>query len=299
MKKYLVVGGCSYAHNNIDDILNIIGLDIEPIHVNTPASSNKFISESIISICEFLISNGIPSENILVLNNFTQIGRANPILPKSLKTEIKESLSPTENRTFKDNPYYEFYNSFVSVLGRMYYLLIGYNKVPLSVKSWIKKQENYYWKVKEPITYFEEYLTEIILMQRYLKDKNIFQISYMMSNVFEGWDLDLSHSYNNFKKWELPSMQGYKHICELSRITKILWDMVDLDKICFHQTENNKYGGIDEYFIDKFKDKKYLHDDSFDTNYFYGNHPNKEVYDSFTNEYIKPKLLKWKAQHIL
>lgn len=299
MKKYLVVGGCSYAHKDLDRILDIIGFEVETINVNTPASSNKYISESIISVCELLLDSGIPSENIIVLNNFTQIGRANPIIPKPLKPEIKKSLNPSEHRSFKHNPYYTFYNSFVSVLGRVYYLLIGYGGKSPSVKSWINKQEDYYWNVKPPITHFEEYLTEIILMQRYLKDKNIFHISYMMSNVFEGWDLNLSHCYTNFKKWELPSMEGYKHISELSRMTKILWDMVDLDTICFHETKNNKYGGIDEYFIDKFKDKKYLHDDSFKSTTFFGNHPDEEVYKKFTNELLKPKLLKWKAQHIL
>ena len=299
MKKYLIVGGCSYAHKNLNKVLDIIGFDIETVHVNTSASSNRYISESIMLVCNLLLDSGVASENIIVLNNFTQIGRANPIIPTPLKPKIKESLLATEHRSFKNNQYYTFYNSFVSVLGRVYYLLIGYGGKSPSVQSWIDKQENYYSNVKPPIAHFEEYLTEIILMQRYLKDKNIFHISYMMNNVFEGWDLNLSHCYTNFRKWELPSMKGYRHISELSSMTKILWDMVDLDTMCFYQTKNNKFGGIDEYFVDKFNDIKYLHDFSEDNYTFYGNHPNEEIYGSFTEKYIKPKLLKWKAQHIL
>lgn len=299
MKRYIIVGGCSYAHNDLNSVSNIVGNDVEFLNINTSASSNRYISESIISTCDLLLKNGIPSQNIFVLNNFTQIGRVNPVLPKELQLEVEKSIGRCEIRSFFQYPYYKFSINFVTVNERMYHLLIGYHGKSSSVKSWISEQEKYYFNIKNPISYFEDYLTDIVMMQNYLKQNKILFASYMMNNVFDGWKDNLSHSYTSFTKWELPSTKEYKHISELSNTTRILWEMIDLDKIVFYKTEKNKYGGIDEYFIDKFKDRKYLHDKSSHSNVFYGNHPNECVYGSFTNELLKPKLKKWIQKNLL
>lgn len=300
-KKYIVIAGCSYAHKSLKTIHELLDSpndeEMEFIHVNTSASNNEYICESILLTCNSLLNEKVNPSNILVINNYTQIGRFNPVVPKELESEIEKTLTKTEYRSLKSFSY-EFFNTFVKVNKRLYSLMLGSYGLPNRSKKWIEEHEKYFTTLKRPLSYFEDYLKSIIFVQKYLKEKKIEQISFMMSNVFEGWDNDLSHIYTKSKEWKLPSTKDTKHISELSEILKIYWDIVDLDKITFYKTEENKYGGIDEYFINEFTDKKYLQDvDS--RGYWFANHPIEEVYEKFTDELLKPKLLKWKAQHIL
>jgi hypothetical protein len=165
--------------------------------------------------------------------------------------------------------------------------------LPKSISSWINSVDEIY-KKKNPIYFFENYLSDIIFLQNFCKIKNVTCVSYMMNNVFEGWYDDFSHVYNKNKKWELPSMKNTKHISEMSELTKVFWKMINLNNIIFYKTNTNKYGGIDEYFIDKFSDIKYLENIPLDDYTWFSNHPNETVYEKFTIDLLKYKILEWK-----
>ena len=293
MQKYIIIGGCSYSNKSIKSIKSIIGdPNIEIIEIGTPASSNKYISDSIIFLVDELLTNKILSKNILVINNFTQIGRENPIVPNELTNKIEESLELKNEKKYF-NFTYSFYESFVKIKSRIYYLMNNSSDLPKSISSWTNSVEEMY-KKKNPIYFFENYLSDIIFLQNFCKIKNVTCVSYMMNNVFEGWYDDFSHVYNKNKKWELPSMKNTNHISEMSELTKVFWKMINLNDIVFYKTNTNKYGGIDEYFIDKFSDIKYLENTPLDDYTWFSNHPNETVYEKFTIALLKNKILEWK-----
>jgi hypothetical protein len=78
----------------------------------------------------------------------------------------------------------------------------------------------------------------------------------------------------------------------MSDYCKVLWDSIDLDMFAFYTTEENKYGGMDEYMIDNFCERKYMQDDPQD-NFYFGNHPQKDVYIDFAKKFMMDKILKW------
>lgn len=300
-KKYIIIAGCSYAHKSLETIHKILGSPneehLEFVNVNTSSASNEFILESILFACNSLLKENVSPKNILVINNFTQIGRLNLVVPSEFEKDIENTLKVTELRKVNDLTY-KFFNTFVQINKRIYHLMIGHYGLTSSLKAWVTQKESYYTKEKRTLSYFEDYLKSIILLQSFLKQNKIEHISFMMSNVFEGWFDDLSHVYTKSTEWKLPSTKNTKHISELSEILSIFWKMIDLSKISFYESEENKYGGIDEYFIDKFKKKSYLEDvDS--RGYFFGNHPVDEVYEEFTKELMKDKILKWNQQNLL
>lgn len=301
IERYIVNGGCSYVHKSIDSIRKILGhsiTNIEVIDIDCPASSNRYISESIITAVNVLLEKGIDSEKIIVINNFTQIGRENPIVPEKIQNEIKNNFLITQNRV-NYGVNYKFYNSFVELNKRMYCLMIGDEGLSEYGKEWYKKQEFYIEESRNITSVFENYLLDIVNLQRFLKNKKINHVSFLMNNVIDGWDKNFSHLYTKSTKWELPSTKNTIHISEFSEYCKILWESIDFESLLFYKTENNKYGGIDEYFIDKIKDVDYLENTPQNKGEFYSNHPKSKVYELFTNEVLEPKLKKWKIQNIL
>lgn len=300
MKKYILIGGCSYFHKSVNTIIDILGYSFdktEVINIECSASSNKYISESIILSVDSLINSGVSSDDIIVINNFTQIGRINKVVPSEIQKEIKSNLKSTEKRKTK-NLTYTFYNYFVEIQNRMYCLMIGNDGISSTIKDWYNTQEHNIETQKRIENNFEEYLKNIVLVQSYLKSKNIKNLSFLMNNVFDGWNSEFSHVYTKNKKWELPSTRNTLHISDISDFAKSLWNMIDLDSFVFYETKNNKYGGIDEYFVDKFGDVSFLENNPLNYHQFYSNHPNEDVYKSFTNDLMKSKIEKWK-QNIL
>ena len=296
MKKYILIGGCSYFHKSVNTIVDILGYsdtESQIINIECPAGSNKYISESIILSIDSLIDYGVSSDDIIVINNFTQIGRINPIVPFEIQTEIKLNTNPSEKRKI-NNLTYTFYNSFVEIQNRMYSLMIDDTGLSSNGKEWYTQQEFYIENQKRFETNFEEYLESIVLLQSYLKLKNIKNLSFLMNNVFDGWESDFSHIYTKNKKWELPSTKNTLHISDISDFAKSLWNMIDMSSFVFYETENNKYGGIDEYFIDKFGNLSFLENNPLNYYQFYSNHPNEDVYELFTNDLMKSKLEQWK-----
>lgn len=304
MEKYIVFGGCSYSHKNPQTVQEIVfnkkvedfdgSESINQIFVGNSAYSNKLISESIILSVETLLKNKVNPKNILVINNFTQVGRENVLVPKELSEIIKKNIIP--DITPNDyNITSKTYEGFVENQNSMYSLLTSDYNNP-SIRDWSKTQEKYFFSNKTEILYFEEYLKDIIILQTYLSSVNVESISYMMSNVFEGWSDGISHIYTSNTEWSLPSLKDTKHIKEMSNICNVMWEMIDLSKFAFYTQEENKYGGVDEFFINEIIDETKLEDYSKELGHFYGRHPNHEVYSKFTKKVLSKKIIEWKLK---
>ena len=303
MKKYIIIGGCSYAYKDPGKYLLPLRIsengheldydDVEFLMLGASSASNEFITEAIIIAVSSLLENGVLPKDILVINNFTQIGRTSVKLPIEYY-EIANDILKFDNFDIREYTYspIQFTQSLVKVKNQIYSFLISDRNLKGSIKDWYDYQSSIIYTKKTIQEHFESYLSSIVTLQSFVKKNNIKTISFLMNNVFDGWDSDYNHIYNNHKEFNLPSTKGTKHISEISDYTKALWDCIDLDMFVFHTTNENKYGGIDEYLLDKFPDKKYFLDPSI-KNFYFGNHPTGKIYYEFAKEYMINQINDW------
>jgi hypothetical protein len=294
MKKYIIISGCSYAYKGSQYLLSLLTpFDVELINIGANSASNEYISESTIIAVKSLLDDGVLSKDILVINNFTQIFR--PIV--KLPYEYYKKTIPffddidCDRREYR-NISYASTQSLLKFKNQIFSFLVSDKNLNGSIKDWYNYQSQIY-PVKFIVQqHFEIYLQSIVVMQSFLKKHNICNISFLMNNVFDGWDDEFRHVYNVHSEFNLPKTIGTKHICEISDYTKVLWECIDLESFIFHQTDENRYGGIDEFMLDKYPDRKYLQN-SEKINFIFGNHPNEEIYHKFTDEYMLAKLNNW------
>jgi hypothetical protein len=294
MKKYIIISGCSYAYRDPTHLVSLLKpFDIQLINIGASAAGNEYISESTIIAVKSLLEVGILPKDILVINNFTQIFR--PVV--KLPYEYHKKAEPLFHNNDCDKREYEniSYTSTPALLkfqNQIYSFLISSENLTHEIKDWYSYQSQVY-RVKRIVEqYFEIYLQSIVVMQSFLKKHNIFNISFLMNNVFDGWDAEFRHVYNGHSELSLPNTIGTKHISQISDYTKVLWDCIDLDSFIFHQTERNKYGGIDEFMLDRYPDRKYFQNPE-KLDFIFGNHPDGQIYHNFTDEYMVDKLKNW------
>ena len=294
MKKYIIISGCSYAYRDPTHLVSLLKpFDIQLINIGASAAGNEYISESTIIAVKSLLEVGILPKDILVINNFTQIFR--PVV--KLPYEYHKKAEPLFHNNDCDKREYEniSYTSTPALLkfqNQIYSFLISSENLTHEIKDWYSYQSQVY-RVKRIVEqYFEIYLQSIVVMQSFLKKHNIFNISFLMNNVFDGWDDEFRHVYNGHSELSLPNTIGTKHISQISDYTKVLWDCIDLDSFIFHQTEGNKYGGIDEFMLDRYPDRKYFQNPE-KLDFIFGNHPDGQIYHNFTDEYMVDKLKNW------
>jgi hypothetical protein len=306
MKKYVIIAGCSYAFREPENLLPVkfdrFGDkneydDIEFIYIGASSASNEFIVESITITIDSLFDIGILPQNIFVINNFTQIGRPFVKLPNEYHKMANDIISTysNDNRYLTKqhtNPFYYSVQSLIKIKNQIYSFLISDKNLSGPIKDWYDHYNNVRFTLKTINEYFESYLNSIVILQSFLKKYDIKHISFLMNNTFDGWDNEFKHLYNNHTTFTLPSTKGTKHISNISDYTKVLWDCIDLNSFVFHQTKENKYGGIDEYMLDKYPNKKYLQNPEREELIF-GNHPNAFIYKKFAEDYIVDNFINW------
>lgn len=305
MKKYIIITGCSYAYK-AESYLKLLlkrlsnkrnkllsgDLNIQLINIGASSAGNEYISESTIIAVNTLLEDGVSSNDIFVLNNFTQIFRPVVKLPYEYHKKVEPLFAEAADIRINGKIHYASTASLLKLQNQIYSFLITNYNLTHEVRDWYNYQLEIY-RVKRIVEqYFEKYLESIVIMQTFLKKHKIGNISFLMNNVFDGWTDELSHVYSSNTKFSLPSTKGTKHISDITDYTKVLWDSIDLDSFAFHQTPENKYGGIDEYMLDKFPDKSYLQD-KITNGFYFGNHPNDIIYERFTDEYLSDKLKNW------
>jgi hypothetical protein len=295
-KKYVVIAGCSYSYKAYTFIANMLSkYSYEIIHVGASSAGNKFISESVLITLKSLLESGISNKDIFVFINFTQVGRAVVKLPYEYHSKV-ENLFLDDSNAVKiynnGNIKFQSCKSLLKFQNQIYSFLIMDNGLTNDLKTWFDYQLkiNPFNKIVEE--QFETYLESIVITQSFLKKYNIDSVSFLMNNVFEGWDSNFKHKYNNHTEMILPDLTNTKHISNITDYTKVLWDCIDLDMFVFHPTETNKYGGIDEYMLDKYPDRKYFQNPELEDMIF-GNHPKDEIYEYFSNDYMKDRVKHW------
>jgi hypothetical protein len=293
MKRYIILAGCSYTYRAINYLITLLdNSDIEIINIGANSAGNEFISESVMITVKYLLEDGVLPKDIMVINNFTQIFRPVVKLPIEYYIKVQPLFAYSSDVRKVRNITYKSCISLIQIQNQIYSFLISNRGLTHEVKDWYDFQSNTYRVRRIVEQYFETYLASIVTMQSFLKTHSINNISFLMNNVFEGWNSEFEHVYSKHNQFSLPSTKETKHISEISDYTKVLWDCIDLNSFVFHQTDKNKYGGIDEYMLDKFPDKKYLQD-IIKNEFYFGNHPNNTIYEKFTDEYMKDKIKNW------
>jgi hypothetical protein len=295
-KKYVVIAGCSYSYKAYTFIANMLSkYSYEIIHVAASSAGNKFISESVLITLKSLLESGISNKDIFVFINFTQVGRAVVKLPYEYHFKVENLfLDDLNDVKIYNNGNIKFQSckSLLKFQNQIYSFLIMNDGLTNDVKTWFDYQRKINPISKIVEEQFETYLESIVITQSFLKKYNIDSVSFLMNNVFEGWDDKLKHKYNNHTEMILPDLTNTKHISNITDYTKVLWDYIDLDMFVFHSTETNKYGGIDEYMLDKYPDRRYFQNPELEDMIF-GNHPSHEIYEYFSNDYIKDRVKYW------
>jgi hypothetical protein len=130
-----------------------------------------------------------------------------------------------------------------------------------------------------------------------------------MNNTFEGYlnvskYTDYTHfsSLNEIKevlhkeKIILLNLSNQKQIKDFSDYLNKTWNLIDLSNFHFYQTDNFKFGGIDEYAMEKFGNISFVasHEPKDIPKHGYivgfGAHPHESVYVNFFIDYMYDKL---------
>lgn len=300
--KYLIISGCSYAFVFPEDLPFMIepkslNQDVydkfKIIKLGSNSAGNEFIVETTMITVQHLLDIGVNPKDICVINNFTQIYR--PIF--KVPPEYFEEASKLVDDNTQDIRYIEglemkSIGSLIKLKKEIYSFLSLDWYLKGNVKKWYEHQVKTHTTQKTVHQHFETYLSSIVVLQSFLKRKGVFGIHFLMNNVFEGWDAGYNHIYSYHGKPTVPNTKNKKHISEISDYCKVLWESIDLDMFSFYSKEDNTYGGIDEYMIDNFCERQYMQNEPVN-NFYFGNHPQKEVYIDFANKFMMDKIIKW------
>jgi len=318
--KYIINTGCSYGVMFRSMFRFTTGRDVDfrVIDLHSDSHGAEYQKRSVILTINELIKIGVKSEDIYVITEWSQPNRLFIELPKEFVTDIIENEDYSEpnfvlDNSFKllDNPDLHFiskYKSLNIVIKDRVYANIEHSDLDSFDSENVKFYINEFVKncpiSYKPIDRLEQYLTNILDLQSFLKSKNIQHTFFLMNNTFEGY-------YNNFANFsytkdtresvqqeviELPNLKEFNHIKDFSFYLNNIWESIDKDSFVFYETDRFNYGGIDEYTMETFGHIAYtaganpwdIPDDGYCTSF--GAHPHDSVYVSFFEQYIYPRL---------
>jgi hypothetical protein len=295
-EKIIISSGCSYALG-LDSFKNdnIINLHLTNVkNIGAPASSIQFTKELIIHSVNHALNEGFPADNIYIVFDCTQMGRNTKRVPTEFVNHILNNISPKMHSRDWGNMVFDSYCEGYFKLNNNLYTTFSdgnLNKFPYEVKQWIEDETGYSNK-KDIIDHIQEYIETILIIQNFLKNKNIDYSAFFMSNVIEGWYYDsfLKHRYSGNKTYTLPNLKNDLNISEISEPIHILFNTIDFDKFILYKNDNQTFGGLDEFTIDNydktaFKDCNVEIEDSR-----LGMHPNQQVQIDFEKMYLAQKL---------
>jgi hypothetical protein len=313
--KYIINTGCSYGvlFRSMKEFTKATA-DIKVIDLHCDSFGSDFQKRTILYTIEHLFGNGVSPENISVICEWSQPNRLFVEAPIEFSTQIIKSDIDTEgafvlNSNFElereDKKLLKKYRSIYAIMGDRLYLnpdVDNFNELLNSDLIFyfetLKKNIHISHKL---IDRYENYITNILDTQSFLKSNGIDYVFFLMNNVFEGYMEEHSHLYGNsdFLNNEIikvPDLKNKTQLKDFSSYLTSIWNLIDFDKFVFYKTDRFNYGGIDEYAMEKFGHISYLSianewdipDDGGNVTHF-GSHPHDSVYISFFEEYIYPK----------
>jgi hypothetical protein len=282
-------------------------------HIGLPSASIKHLKISTISFVDYLLKNGIKNENIYLIGNLTQIGRKsfkyNDIEYAYINKIIKTKSEWYQDSSIQDYKMIKYPNGFCELNGDIFSTMTAdlsfYDTLPSDIKKRMTTYVNYHTNLSmEELV--EEYFTDLIILQEYLKKNKIEYTLFFMSNILEGWDYKYeTHKYLDFYgRYEVPDLRNTYNIKNISQQVKSLFDLIDFDNIVCYSNTTQTYGGIDEYAIENFKPTDFAGREHIQIKEYYGpdfpifgQHPLENVQYEFEKRFIYPKMEKFIKKH--
>ena len=278
-KTYIINTGCSYGvmFRSMKEFTKGNDTNFEVIDLHCDSFGAEYQKRSIIYTVSKLIWDGISPKNIFVIIEWSQPNRLFTEIPQDLCRDIinhndlegtfvldnKFNLKTQSNLIRKYKSLNVIFNDRVYTNPDVDDLTYFENK---DIEWYLSEYKKNCHISQKPIDRLEHYLQSIIDTQSFLSSRNIEHISFLMNDTFT----DLKHE---------------------SDYLKTIWNQLDLSKFVFH----NRFGGIDEFAMERFGNIAYLSganewDIPEDGNMMeFGNHPHDSVYIDFFEEYIYPK----------
>lgn len=302
-KIYLISSGCSYCLK-LGYIKNKLGeqfIEKYAIHHNLSVSSAsmEYIKNTTIGHISYLLRNGVPSENIILFTNITQIGRIYKKIPNDIWYYIKDRYSVDNQTNYAGNVFKFYDGGFISLNTDVYTFFIqsdnDINTYPKIAKEWFFNQINAH-KSLDLIDHVKNYVEDILTLQTFLEKNKIEYSFYFMSNTFEGWYYDndnvLRHGYSSHSDYELPDLNSYLKISDIDFGVKSIYDLLNFKKFILYKNYKQNFGGLDEYCSDNYDKIRFLdHKRVTHTNCMIGCHPDDSVGNDFEKKYLYPKWL--------
>lgn len=321
--KYIINTGCSYGvmFMSFKEFTKGNDNEFRIIDLHCDSTGADYAKRSVIYTISKLIESGVSPKDMYVITEWSQPNRLHIELPQEFCNEILKGEEWTLEKTFVLNNTFnrietqypiDFvvkYKSLTTVFGDRVYANIEHS----DLESFEDKNLHFYIKQfiknspinNKPIDRLENYLTNILDLQSFLKSLGIGYSFFLMNNSFEGYYDNFSNfSYTDEtrdivqqEKIILPNLSDYNHIKDFSDYLTKTWNLIDLSNFHFYQTENFNFGGIDEYTMEKFGHRSYFaganpwdipEDGSYVTSF--GAHPHESVYINFFIDYMYDKL---------
>ena len=279
--KYIINTGCSYGvmFRSMKEFTKGNDTNFKVIDLHCDSFGAEYQKRSVVYTVSKLLWDGVLPDNIFVIIEWSQPNRLFTEIPNELCKDILNDSDNIEGTFILDNKFNlkEKTNQF-SGKWKSLNVIIG-NKVYTNpdvddltyfenkeIEWYLSEYKNNCHISHKPIDRYEHYLQSIVDTQSFLTSLNIEHISFLMNDTFT----------------DLKSKSDY---------LKNIWNYVDLTKFVFH----NRFGGIDEFAMEKFGNISYLSganewDIPPDGNMMeFGNHPHDSVYIDFFEQHIYPK----------
>jgi len=279
--KYIINTGCSYGvmFRSMKEFTKGNDTNFKVIDLHCDSFGAEYQKRSVVYTVSKLLWDGVLPDNIFVIIEWSQPNRLFTEIPNELCKDILNDSDNIEGTFILDNKFNlkEKTNQFIGkwkslnvIIGNKVYtnpdvddLTYFENK---EIEWYLSEYKNNCHISHKPIDRYEHYLQSIVDTQSFLTSLNIEHISFLMNDTFT----------------DLKSKSDY---------LKNIWNYVDLTKFVFH----NRFGGIDEFAMEKFGNISYLSganewDIPPDGNMMeFGNHPHDSVYIDFFEQHIYPK----------
>lgn len=324
--KYIINTGCSYGvmFRSFREFTKGNNNNFRIIDLHCDSTGADYAKRSVIYTVSKLIENGVSPKDMYVITEWSQPNRLHIELPQEFCDEILSDSAHSEKTFVLDNTFNRVENDFELNFINKYKSLttIFEDRVYANVEhsdldSFENKNLHFYIKEfiknspinNKPLDRIETYLTNILDLQMFLKSYGIQYSFFLMNNTFEGYfgggyygtfsNLTYTEETRQLLQQEIIKLPNLSHLKEISQFSDYLtktWNLIDLSNFHFYKTDNFKYGGIDEYVMEKFGHEAYtaganpwdIPDDSYVTSF--GAHPHDSIYINFFIEYIYDKI---------
>ncbi len=320
--KYIINTGCSYGvmFASFKAFTKGNNNNFRIIDLHCDSTGADYAKRSVIYAISKLFEKGVSPSDIYVIAEWSQPNRLHIELPQEFCKELLNDDNHTLRKTFIfDNKFKDIsagisdnfvgkYKSLTTVFGDRAYANIEH----ADLDSFENKNLHHYITefVKnasinnKPIDRLENYLTNILDLQSFLKSFGIQYSFFLMNNSFEGYydnfssftDYDMSLKFVQQEAIVIPNIKHLKQIKDFSDYLAKTWSLIDLSNFHFYKTDNINYGGIDEYTMEKYGHIAYtsaanewdIPDEGYVTSF--GAHPHHSAYINFFIDYIYDKI---------